>query len=153
MVFPHSMGSVLLVIHPIIQLSAILMAFYVFYLGVQRFRSLHLHQKTVFRWKRHVAWGEIALGSLLGGVLGGVTVVKIYWHGFLITGTHGKVALALIPFVIFGLVSGVYMNRKKKQQRFLIFIHGLNNLIVLILALTQVVTGWWVYRTFVMGGQ
>ena len=146
------MRSVLLVIHPIIQSSAILMAFYAFHLGVQRFRSLHLHQKTVFRWKRHVASGAIALGSLLAGALGGMTVVKVYWHRFLITGTHGKVALALIPFVIFGLVSGLYMNRKKKQQRLLSFIHGLNNLIVLILALTQVVSGWWVYRTFVTGG-
>lgn len=145
-------GSVLLVIHPIIQSSAILIALYVFYLGVERFRSLHLHQKRVFRWKRHEAWGKIALGALLAGVLGGMTVVKVYWHGFLITGTHGKVALVLIPFIIFGLVSGVYMNRKKKQQRFLSLIHGLNNLIVLILALTQVVSGWWVYRTFVTGG-
>jgi nitric oxide reductase large subunit len=114
--------------------------------------SVRLPKKTVFRWKRHVASGEIALGALLAGVLGGMTVVKVYWHGFLITGTHGKVALALIPFVIFGLVSGLYMNRKKKQQRLLSFIHGLNNLIVLILALTQVVSGWWVYRTFVTGG-
>jgi hypothetical protein len=79
--------SVLLVIHPIIQSSAILIALYVFYLGEERFRSLHLHQKRVFRWKR-----------------------------------------------------------------FLNLIHGLNNLIVLILALTQMMSGWWVYRTFVTGG-
>lgn len=151
MVFPHPMGAVLLVIHPIIQSSAILIALYVFYLGVDRFRFLHLHQKRAFRWRRHVVWGEIALVAWLAGVLGGITMVKTYWHGFLITGTHGRVALIMVPFIIFGLVSGLYMNRNKGERRALPFLHGLNNLIVLVLALAQVVTGWWVYRAFVMG--
>jgi uncharacterized membrane protein len=68
------------------------------------------------------------------------------------TGIHGKVGLVLMPFILFGLVSGLYMNRKKKQRRVLALIHGLNNLVVLILALTQVVSGSWVYRVFVLGG-
>ena len=87
----------------------------------------------------------------LAGVLGGIIVVKLYWHGFLITGTHGKMALVMVPFIIFGLVSGLYMNRNKKERRTLPLLHGLNNLIVLVLALAQVVSGWWVYRAFVMG--
>ena len=151
MVFPHPMGAGLLVIHPIIQSSAILIALYVFYLGVERIRSLHLHQKRAFRWKRHVVWGEIALVALLAGVLGGMIVVKLYWHGFLITGTHGKVALVMVPFIIFGLVSGLYMNRNRKERGALPLVHGLNNLIVLVLALAQVLSGWRVYRAFVMG--
>ncbi|HID29052.1 MAG TPA: DUF4079 family protein [Desulfobacterales bacterium] len=141
----------MLVVHPIIQSLATLIALYVFYLGIERFRSLHLNRKNVFRWKRHVVWGEIALGTWLAGVLGGMTVVKFYWHGFLITGTHGRVALIMVPFIIFGLVSGVYMNRNKKERRTLPLVHGLMNLIVLVLALAQVVSGWWVYRAFVMG--
>ena len=95
--------------------------------------------------------GEVALVAWLAGVLGGMTVVKYYWYGFLITGTHGRVALIMVPFIIFGLVSGLYMNRNKKERRALPLIHGLNNLIVLVLALAQVVTGWGVYRTFVLG--
>jgi len=71
------MGSAVLVIHPIIQFSAVLLTLYVFYLGVQRFRFFHLYQKTVFRWKRHVLLGEIALGTLLGGMMGGVTMVYL----------------------------------------------------------------------------
>jgi hypothetical protein len=141
-----------LVIHPTIQFSAILLALYVFYLGLHRFRFLHLHQKAVFRWNRHVALGEIALGVLLAGMLGGMTMVYVYWHGFLITGIHGKVGLVLVPFILFGLVSGLYMNRKKKKLRILAFIHGLNNLVVLLLGLSQVISGSWVYKAFVLGG-
>ena len=142
----------MLVIHPIIQLSALLLALYVFYLGIQRFRFFHLHQKAVFRWKRHVALGEIALGVLLAGMLAGMMMVYVNWHGFIITGIHGKVGLLMAPFIVFGLVSGVYMNHKKKNRRSITFIHGLNNLVVLIMALSQVISGSWVYRAFVLGG-
>jgi len=141
-----------LVIHPIVQFLAILLALYVFYLGLRRFRFLHLHHKVVFRWKRHVALGGIALGVLLAGMLGGMAVVYIYRHGVFLTGIHGEVALVMVPFMIFGLVSGLYMNRKKKQRRILPFIHGLNNLAVLVMALSQIVSGSWVYRAFVLGG-
>jgi len=85
-------------------------------------------------------------------MLGGMAMVYIFWNGFLITGTHGKVALVMAPFIIFGIVSGVYMNVKKKERRIFNLIHGLNNLILMILAVIQVVSGWWVYRMFVLGG-
>lgn len=98
LVFHHHRGHVLLVIHPIIQLSAVVLTLYVFCLGVQRFRSIHLRQKTLFRWKRHVLLGKIA-----------------------------------------------------KKRTALPLIHGLSNLVLLILALTQVVTGWRVYTLLVLG--
>jgi nitric oxide reductase large subunit len=107
---------------------------------------------VVFRWKRHVALGEIALGVLLAGMLGGMAMVYAYWHRVIMTGIHAKIALVMVPFMIFGLVSGLYMNRKKKQRRILPFIHGLNNLAVLVMALSQIVSGSWVYRAFVLGG-
>ena len=141
----------MLVIHPIIQFSAVMLTLYVFYLGVQRFWSLHLHQKTLFRWKRHVLLGKIALLVLSGGMIGGMTMVYLYWRGFLITGSHGRVALVMTPFIIFGAASGLYMNRKKKKRKALPMIHGLINLVILILALTQVVTGWRVYMLLVLG--
>jgi len=142
----------MLVIHPIIQILALLLILYVFYLGLKRFRFLHLHQKTAFQWRRHVALGGIALGVLLAGMLGGIAIVYISWHGLFITGIHGKVALVMAPFIIFGLVSGLYMNHKKKQRKILPFIHGLNNLVVLIMAIGQIISGLWVYRAFVLGG-
>lgn len=141
----------MLSVHPVIQGSATLLALYVFFLGVRRFRFLHLYQGVAFKWKRHVFLGKIALGAWLVGIVGGMTVVYSYWYGFLITGTHGKVALVMVPFIIFGLASGQYMNHNKKKRKVLPLIHGLSNLVLLILALTQVVTGWWVYRVFVLG--
>ena len=141
----------MLAFHPIVQLLTILLAAYAFCLGVQRFRFLHLHRKTAFKWKRHVALGEIALGTLLSGMLGGMAMVYLYWRGFFITGGHGKVALVMTPLIIFGFASGLYMNIKKKQRTVLPLLHGLNNLVLLILALTQIYSGWWVYQTFVLG--
>ncbi len=119
-----------------------MLTLYVFYLGVQRFRSLHLHQKTLFKWKRHVLLGKIAMLALLGGMMGGMTMVYFYWNGFLITGFYGRVALVMTLFIIFSAASGLYMNRNKKKRTALPMIHGLSNLVLLILALTQAVTGY-----------
>lgn len=99
-----------------------------------------------------MALGEIALGVLLAGMVGGIAIVYISWHGLFITGIHGKVALVMAPFIIFGLISGLYMNHKKRKRRILPFLHGLNNLVILIMALSQIITGFRVYRTFVLGG-
>ncbi len=141
----------MLSVHPVIQGSATLLALYVFFLGVQRFRFLHLDQGVAFKLKRLVLLGKIALGVWLVGTVGGMTMVYFYWYGFFMTGTHGKVALVMVPFIIFGFASGQYMNHYKKKRKALPLIHGLSNLVLLILSLTQVVSGWWVYRVFVLG--
>jgi hypothetical protein len=128
------------------------MAFYTLYLGLQRLGALHRRRRTIFRWKRHVVLGYLSLGTwLIGMALGGV-MVYLYWHGILITGTHGSVALVMLPFLVFGLVSGLYMDRKRQKRKTLPLLHGLSNLVALILALAQVKTGWWVYKVFVQGG-
>jgi hypothetical protein len=141
----------LLSVHPIIQGLATLLALYVFFLGVQSFRFLHLDQGVAFKWKWHVFLGKIALGAWLVGIVGGMSMVYFYWYGFLMTGAHGKVALVMVPFIIFGLASGQHMNHNKKKRKALPLIHALSNLVLLILALTQLLTGWWVYRVFVLG--
>jgi hypothetical protein len=137
--------------HPIIQSLATLLGVYVFHQGLQRFRALHLDQSSLFKWKRHVVMGEIALGMWLVGLLGGAVTVYVSWRGFFITGTHGEVALVMAPFIIFGLASGLYMHYKKRARKILPLVHGLSNLVVLILACVQVATGWGVYRMFVLG--
>ncbi|MFW6115281.1 MAG: DUF4079 family protein [Thermodesulfobacteriota bacterium] len=138
-------------VHPIIQVSAIILAWYVFYLGAQRFRSLHLHQGAVFKWRRHVALGGIAFAVLLAGIAGGMAMVYLHWQGFLMTRIHGVMGLIMVPFIVFGMGTGLYMNSRKKKRRILPLIHGLNNLIVLILAFVQAATGWGVVKTFVLG--
>jgi hypothetical protein len=145
-------GPTMLVIHPIVQLLAIGVSLYVFYLGVGRFRFLHLRQKTVFRWKRHVVLGEIALFGLLIGMAGGMAVVYLYWRRLLIMGTHSTVALVMAPAIIFGIVSGLYMDRRRKSRKALPFIHGVNNLAVVVLALSQVMSGLGIYRALGLGG-
>lgn len=142
----------MLTVHPIVQSTAILLACYTFLLGMARFRSVHLGQKTRFKWKQHVLMGKIALGVLLSAAIGGMLLVYLYWHGLMITGIHGKVGLFLCPFIVFGLASGIYMDKNRKQRKILNLLHGLNNCIILILALSQIVTGIKVYKMFVMGG-
>lgn len=99
-----------------------------------------------------MALGEIALGVLLAGMAGGIIIVYSTWHGLFITGIHGMVALTMTPFIIFGFISGLYMNHAKKKRKILPLAHGLNNLIILIMSISQIISGWWVYRVFVVGG-
>ena len=141
----------MLFIHPIIQCSTILLALVALSLGVQRFRSIHIKQKVKFNWKRHVLLGQIAWVTMLTGMLGGAAMAYATWHGFLVTGTHGKVALVMLPLILFGLFSGLYMDRRKKKRRLLPLIHGLNNMIVLALALYQISSGWWVVNVYILG--
>jgi uncharacterized membrane protein len=91
------------------------------------------------------------MATWLAGMVGGASIAYLTWHGFLVTGTHGKVALVILPLILFGLFSGLYMNRKKKMREFLPLVHGLINLTVLVLALYQITTGWWVYNVYVLG--
>ncbi len=141
----------MLSIHPIIMFVSTLLALYVFVLSIQRFRFLHLKQKAAFNWKRHVIFGEIVMITWLGGMLGGIAISYVTWHGFLITGTHGKVAMVMLPLILFGLFSGLYLNYRKDKRKLLPIIHGINNLVVLILALYQIISGWWVYNAYVLG--
>ena len=144
--------SIALLFHPVIQGFATLLAGYVFLLGLQRFRTLHLHQRVAFKWKSHVNLGTITLGLWLIGLIGGLAMVRVWWHGFLITGAHGTHALAMLPLLLFGLFSGLYMDRRKKKRKILPLLHGTNNLLLLILAFYQAYTGLWVYRVYVLGG-
>ncbi len=135
------MRTVILSIHPAVQIGAIVLALYVFYLGLQRSLSLHLGQTAAFDWKRHVTLGTIALTTMLLGIAGGLTMVYIYQNGTLLGGLHGKTGLAMVPLILFGLSSGLYMDRHKKKRTLLPLLHGVNNLVLLILALSQIVTG------------
>ncbi len=142
----------MLFIHPIVQLVSLFVAIFTLYLGMNRFRALHLGRKATFKWKRHVLVGTVSLTLWLFGMFGGMAIVYTYWKGFLMIGTHGLTAMVMLPLLIFGLASGFFMNRVKKKRKILPLIHGINNLVVIILALIQIKTGWWVYITYVLGG-
>lgn len=141
-----------LTLHPLIQAVATLLAFYVLFLGVDRFRQLHLHQKTRFRWKRHVRLGRIVFGLWGGGVLIGLVMMKVQWQGVLLTGDHGERSILLLPLLLVGLLSGWYMERRKKRRLLLPLYHAFVNVVLLGLVLQQVYSGWFVYDSFVLGG-
>ena len=138
----------MLFLHPINQLLSIILALYVFFLGLQRARSLYLNPNIRFEWKRHVTLGVISLTAMFAGHLVGSAVVHFFWRGLQI-GIHERVAFFIIPLLFFGLFSGLYMNRNKKKRKLLPAIHGIVNIVLLVLALIQIYTGWGVYITFV----
>ncbi len=105
-------------IHPIFQTVGIIIMLFVLNLGISRFRMVHLKQKIRFNWKQHVRFGIIATTIWLIGIFGGLYIVKTSWYGFLITGLHAQIGLLMIPFILFALGSGIYMDRKKKNDQF-----------------------------------
>ena len=138
-------------IHPILQATAFLFALYALYLGFQKFRLLHLNHKVTFNWKRHVILGQIALEEWIIGMIIGASLVRYSWYGWFITGLHAKIALTMLPLILFGLISGVYMNLKQTKRKVLPLVHGINNTIVLILAFCQFFIGWQVFKVYVLG--
>ena len=138
-------------IHPVFQSVGILIMLYVMKLGISRFRIVHLKQKTRFNWTQHVRFGIIATTIWLVGIFCGLYTVKTSWHGMLITGYHAKIGLLLIPFILFAIGSGLYMDRNKKKRKVLPLIHAICNTVMLFLALSQIYTGISVYRIYVLG--
>ena len=141
----------LLFIHPIVQFLAFILACYVLYLGYQRFLSLHMKKNVPFLWKRHVILGSIALVMLSAGMTGGIVMVYTFWRSHFITGLHAKVGWILVPFILFGILSGLYMNAKKGKRKWLPLLHMADNVIVLLLCVAQIITGWNILTNYVLG--
>jgi len=57
----------------------------------------------------------------------------------------------MLPLILFGLFSGLYMDHKKQKRKLLVLIHGLTNIIVLVLAFYQISSGWWVVNVYILG--
>ena len=139
----------ILSIHPVAQFGAILLAFYAAYLGFQRTRSLHYNKTTQFLRKRHAIAGFIGLVSMLGGIGAGLFMVNRY----LLSpdmGLHEAVAMILLPLGLFGVFSGLFLYLNPRQRRLLPAIHGINNLVILFLAVAQIFTGILAYLRYVL---
>ena len=141
----------LLSIHPIAQLTAIAVGVYAAYLGIQRTKSLHFGKSTRFLRQRHALAGSIALISMLGGIAAGLIIVSRFMENPNL-GLHGIIAKLLLPLLIFGIFSGFYLYLNPQKGKVLPAIHAINNLIIVHLALLQIITGAWVYKTYVLGG-
>ena len=141
----------LLSIHPAVQFTAILLACYTAYLGLQRTQSLHFGKTAKFQRNQHVIAGAIALVAMIGGIGAGLIIVAFFMQNPN-TGLHGIIAKTLLPFLLFGLFSGFYLYFKPEKRKIIPAIHALNNLIILLLVLMQIFTGWQVYQKYVLGG-
>jgi hypothetical protein len=128
-------------IHPALQVAMILVSLVVLWLGIKRFAARSLGKKARFNWRLHVWLGTIVLVAALLGALGGLIVARGYWSAWLATGPHGVLGLIAVPFIIFGGLTGWYMNQRKKSRRVLPLIHGLNNLVLIGLFAALVISG------------
>lgn len=140
----------MLYLHPAVQLASTMLAIYVIYTGIHRFRSLHLHTRTIFNWKRHVWLGMLVLLLWSIGLIAGFVVTRNVWYTNYITGAHAKVAVLMCPLIAFGFATGFYLNRFKKKRKLLPLLHGLNNTCLFLLAMYQVYSGWLVMQKFVL---
>ncbi|MBW2514530.1 MAG: DUF4079 domain-containing protein [Deltaproteobacteria bacterium] len=143
----------MLLLHPLMQLVATVLVLVVLQQGIQRFRFQHLKQKAAFQWKRHIYLGTWVMAIWTAGFVGGLMVVRNYWYATFITGVHGKVGVAMLPFMLVGIVSGWVMHVWKRPRKLLPWVHGVNNLVLVLLALFQLYSGWQVLRAFVWGSE
>ena len=65
-------------------------------------------------------------------------------------GLHETFAMILLPLGLFGIFSGLFLYLNPGQHRFLPAVHGINNLIILVLAIAQIVTGIMAYLRYVL---
>lgn len=141
--------TLILSLHPVGQIIAILFACYAAYLGLQRTKSLHFNKTTRFLRERHVITGAIALFSMLGGIAAGSIMVERYLLSPDMI-LHETIAMIILVLGLFGIISGFILYLKPQKRRILPVIHGINNLVILLLASAQVVTGIMAYMRYVL---
>lgn len=134
-------ATLLMLGHPVLMFANILLAFWVLFLGVQRFRSSFLNQRARFPWKTHVRLGYVVMTVFLLGMVAGPSMTAIFWGEAGTTGTHFQNGLLMLPLILIGLVSGWRMNHVKAKRTVLPLVHAVNNLLLVLLALCQLTTG------------
>jgi hypothetical protein len=146
----------ILTIHPVVQLTAILLGYYAAYLGIQRLQGLHFGRQVKFQRDRHVWIGAISLLTMLGGFAGGWIIASYFLHdheaqaAHEVMVLHATIALILLPCMVFGIVTGLYLFLKPLKRTVLPAVHAINNFILLVLALAQIYTGGHIYLTHVV---
>jgi len=140
----------MLYLHPTVQFAATILAIYVIYTGLQRFRMLHLRNRAAFSWKLHVSMGSAVILLWSIGLVGGFVVTRDVWYTNFITGLHAKIAVVMCPLIVIGFATGFHMNRVKRKRILLPLIHGFNNTILFFLAIYQIYSGWQVMQKFVL---
>lgn len=137
-------------IHPFIQFTVTLAAFYVLYLGWQRARMLHFKARVPFNWKRHALLGRAVIIIWLAGLLAGKLTVYVTWDMSPVFLDHTRGAMLMTPFMFVAYLTGSFMDRRRKKRTLLPLVHAVNNLILLLTALYQAWTGYQIVTGFLV---
>ncbi len=137
-------------IHPALQVAALVLGLYALHLGWRRFAFAHLGRKIMFPWKRHVALGSLVLAIWLAGLILGLSMAYHAWSMVFITGLHYQTALAMLPLLAFGYLSGRVMDKHKAKRKALPLAHAANNLLLVLMALSQLATGAIIIRDYLL---
>lgn len=129
-------------IHPFLQTVGAVCALYALSLGWRRFCVLHLKKPGAFAWKRHVFWGSAALAVWCCGAVGGALMTRLEWGAFFLTGAHARTGWIFVGLAVFGFISGRIMDMRKKRRLWLPLLHGITNLLLIVLFFAQAWTGW-----------
>ncbi|NDV20140.1 hypothetical protein GO013_12015 [Pseudodesulfovibrio sp. JC047] len=128
--------------HPTIMILVFFLSLWVANQGVNRARFVLWGQKVKFDWKGHVRYGVLVMAVWALGMVAGSLVANMLYGASGMTGTHQKIAMVMLPLILFGAGSGLYMRFKKAPRKVLPLFHGANNLVLVVLAFLQLVTGY-----------
>ncbi len=139
----------MLYLHPLLQIGCLLAAWCAAYLGWGRVRERHLGAQGVFRRRRHILMGKLALGGWLGGLALGTWAAFTYWQGAFPPVLHARLAVIMVPLLAWGIISGLFLQFVPRTRRWLPLLHGLGNLLLLVLGTIQLYTGYLVLQDLV----
>lgn len=138
-------------IHPIIQTLCMVLATYVLYMGIQRFRFAHLgNRKARFNWKRHVLLGKITHAIWLAGFGIGLFMAWFYWGSINMTEGHFIVGVLMVPVILASFISGIMLEKPKGKKTKLAMTHGSLNVVLYGMAVYQAVSSVWVIDLFLL---
>lgn len=141
------MTDVLLWLHPLMQICAAVLGVWAMWQGFKRAQMLYGKKKVLFPWKQHVRLGTWALVLWILGALGFYVTLDLFGSTH-ITGLHAELAWPIIGLSFLGLITGYVMNRYKKKRTVLPIVHGVLNVILLILVAVECYTGVGVWENF-----
>lgn len=128
-------------IHPLFQLVAIGIALYALHLGWIRFRANHFGKPGKFLWMEHVKFGKYAHILWMAGLVFGQYAVSKEWGSNGFTGNHYWLGQLMMPCIAAGYITGVTMDRTKTPRKYMPLVHGVFNILAVLLALALLVTG------------
>lgn len=140
------MSETLLWLHPVMQTLAALIGMWAMWQGWKRIQ-MQRGVKVIFPWKQHVRWGAVALVLWTLGALGFYVTHDLFGSTH-ITGLHAQLAWPIIGLSILGLITGYIMDKYKRKRVYLPIIHGIGNVLLIVLIVAELITGFLLLETF-----